>query len=668
MTKKKKAKTFKRASNQPSPALRRELESAAALHQRGDHQAALVLLIKCAKQYPRSEPVFVALLDLCQEMKDWRTLAFYSEQLLTFEKGEGRADTLNNMVYAYMHLIYPALAWKTAKELIARYPNFEHMAQVKSFVEKTEPWLREQSQLIQVEAGMEDKRLDLMAEHDQIRFYTESGYPEYAIPLARTLLAKIPGTISVLNNLTMAYFLTGDVESATETAQQALARDPQNYHALSNMFRIAFLTARFEEAQEYATRLQQVVGDDSELLIKQAEVNAFLGNHEQVMAAYKQASVEDRALHPLLLHLAAAATYYLGEHKKAWRLWQEALRLSPAFGMATNSLAERKLPESQRHVPWYWAYDYWFPGDFRQKFDQLFTLANRKTKDSQVAERVTALLAKYPYLPKLFPHMLAYGDKATREFVVLLIRIVNNPDLMAILYEFAQSQNGPDQFRIEALQYVAQKRPEMLPSSRQVSMWVGGQQTELLMMGFTITHEPSYPSDIPDEIAEKHDEAYQLLLREKAEAAEPLLKEVIAAAPDLPSVYNHLALAYEMQGRKEEAYQIVKETLDRFPDYLFARAAMARRLAQEKRFEEARTLLDPLLRLTELHITEFRAMVMAEMELALAEKRSDVARSWLNMWRNLEEDHLNQDMWQRRIDGGEGFLNRWKDLLYSSRS
>ena len=95
---------------------------------------------------------------------------------------------------------------------------------------------------------------------------------------------------------------------------------------------------------------------------------------------------------------------------------------------------------------------------------------------------------------------------------------------------------------------------------------------------------------------------------------------------------------------------------------------MARRLAQEKRFEEARTLLDPLLRLTELHITEFRAMVMAEMELALAEKRSDVARSWLNMWRNLEEDHLNQDMWQRRIDGGEGFLNRWKDLLYSSRS
>ncbi|NIP32656.1 hypothetical protein GWO25_02010, partial [Candidatus Saccharibacteria bacterium] len=70
----------------------------------------------------------------------------------------------------------------------------------------------------------------------------------------------------------------------------------------------------------------------------------------------------------LILHLAATAFYRLGNEKKAWKLWQQAVKISPSFELAQESLAEQSLPIGERDVPWYWSFGYWFPQDFGQFF------------------------------------------------------------------------------------------------------------------------------------------------------------------------------------------------------------------------------------------------------------------------------------------------------------
>ena len=87
-----------------------------------------------------------------------------------------------------------------------------------------------------------------------------------------------------------------------------------------------------------------------------------------------------------------------------------------------------------------------------------------------------------------------------------------------------------------------------------------------------------------------------------------------------------------------EQRALVAETHDRFPEYFFARAALARMLAQEKRIEEASDLVQPLLRLPKLHVSEFKALAQAQIEIALADNHTEMARSWLEMWQQIDID------------------------------
>ena len=601
-------------------------------------------------------------------MQDWRTYAFYGEQLLPLERGNDQADTLNNLVFAHVQLLYPALAWYYARELATRYPDFEQVQQAKSFVDSTRLFLLKEAAEVEGTADFTAaEKIDVMVQHDRVRFYTESGHAKEAIPVAESLLQKVPAMIPILNNLALAQFMLGNVDQAVATAQKVLALAPDNFHALANLIRFTFLTGHFDQARQYAGRLQQLTSDNPDLEVKRAEALAFLGDDEGVQASYERAKAQQGESNPLLLHLAAVAYYRQGDEKTAWRLWRKAFKMAPSFDMTRESLAQRRLPVGERDVPWYWSFNYWFSDDFRQALEKNLGKDVRRLSNQGVERAMKALLAERPYLPKLFPHMLELGDRPTREFVFNLTRIVETPELLQILYDFALSRYGADDLRMEAIQFISQNHPALLPESKQVPMWVNGQQTELLMMGFEISDEPELVEGITEDILDRHEAAYDLLSEGEPEAAERLLQEIIAVAPDFYSAYNHLAVAYERQGRNEEARALVEETHARFPDYLFARVALARILAREKRIEEARDLLLPLLRQRKLHISEFRALAAAQMDLALADGQSEAARAWLEMWRQMEDDNPELIQWQLRIEGPGQLLQGLQGLIGRSR-
>ena len=667
MSKRKKQRKVQHSPKRPSAKLMRAIEVAWELYEEGEAEQAQQQLSQLARQYPGSKAVLLALLEVSDDIQDWRTYAYYGEQLLPLEHGEDQAETLNNLVYAYIKLLYPALAWQHARELATRHPQFEQIEQVKLFEETTEVLLLDDVEAtIDSAVFTQDEKLEILVLNDRVRFLTESGYPKEAIRSAETLLGKAPNMLPVLNNLSLSQFLIGDTEQAITTAQNVLRQDPDNCHALGNLVRYTYLSAQFDEAQAYARRLQQITSDNPDLENIQAEAFAFLGEDGQVWAAYERAKAKGSEQTPLFLHFAAVASYRLGHEKRAWQLWQQAVELLPEFDIAEECLAEKMLPVGERDIPWYWPFNYWFSQDIGELLDKFLGKNTQRMSPRSVERGMKSLLEERPYLPRLFPHMLERGDRHSREFVLNFIRIAKTPELLQTLYDFMQGRYGADDIRMEAMQFISQNYPDMLPEDRQVPMWINGKQTELLAIGFEITDEPQGVEGISETILDKHEAAYDFLMDDQPEEAELLLHEIIAEMPDFCPAYNHLALAYNMQGEMEKARALVEETYARFPDYFFARVALARMKVQEKRIEEARDLVLPLLRLPKLHISEFRALAKAQMEIALADSRPEEARTWLEMWRQIDGDDPELIEWDIRING-PNLLKGLQGLLGRSR-
>ncbi|MGG7055190.1 tetratricopeptide repeat protein [Nitrosomonas sp. ANs5] len=600
-------------------------------------------------------------------VQDWHNFAYYNEQLLPLERGEEREFTLNNLMAAFIQLFYPRLAWYYARELVAQYPDSEYEEQAQSFIKSTEPFLKQENdELMGDLAFAQEEKFKLRVLHDCIRFLTETGHPAEAISAAEQLLEKIPNLAPVLNNLSLSQFMLGDVDQAISTARKVIAQDADNFHALGNLVRYHFLTAQFDQAQTYAHRLQQIDSDKPDFELKQAEAFAFLGDDKKVWAAYQQAKTKGHEANPVLLHLAAAASYRLGNEKKAWQLWQQAAKLHPGFSMAQESLAEKPLPAGKRNVPWYWPFEYWLPQNFWQLLElgqQYSGKSVQRLSTKEIERAMKLMLAERPYLAKLFPHILERGDRYARQFILNFIQVAATPELLQLLYDFAQSPHGSDSLRLEAAQFINQKYPAMLPEDRTIPMWIGGKQKELFMMGFQITDEPERIKGISEAMMDKHLAAYDLLIDEKLEAAERLFKEIITEAPDFYSAYNQLAVAYEKQGRNQEARALIEETHKRFPDYLFARAGLARIKARDKELEAARNLLKPLLKRPKLHISEFRALARAEIDIALADNQTETARTWLEIWQQVEDDNPELIEWKMRINVPDKLLTGLKKLL-----
>ena len=171
------------------------------------------------------------------------------------------------------------------------------------------------------------------------------------------------------------------------------------------------------------------------------------------------------------------------------------------------------------------------------------------------------------------------------------------------------------------------------------------------MLAFQVSDEPE-GTFLDDETHRLFLDAHHYLSEKRdLKRAERLFKQVIKAYPNFPSAYNQLSLIYEQQGRHREARTLIKQTHRRFPDYAFSRIAVARLALQEKQIEQARELLNPLLQQKEMHTSEFRALAQAEIEYALALKRKGVARTWLNLWQQVEEEHPDIPQWKARIEG-----------------
>ncbi len=135
-------------------------------------------------------------------------------------------------------------------------------------------------------------------------------------------------------------------------------------------------------------------------------------------------------------------------------------------------------------------------------------------------------------------------------------------------------------------------------------------------MVMQIHAEPS-PLDLPAESLARIDQVSALKAQKKFSEWVDILVDLIAGHPEVPLLFNNLAGIKEAMGHPESAIQaLLQHTLEIDPDYLFAKAGLARIAARQGDIERAKTMLQPLLERDSYHYSEWRSILLTQLEMA----------------------------------------------------
>ena len=613
------------------------------------------------ERFERANPgrpeVLRLLLDVYHQKREFASYQHVSRLLL--KQTPNDPDVYAMMAGACLANAQPVTALEAFRRFIQRWRDHPFADGARDMVAQLEPMVAA------VLAGLpfpKDQRLELAQMHEEVLACVAAGQFELVISAAQRLLARCADFSPALNNLSLAYFMTGRSEEAIRTTRRVLQIDPDNVHAQANLTRYLFFGGHRAEGEQWRRRLRAARSDNPEIWSKKAETFGYLGDDQGVLDAfdeakrvgYLKAKTPDVAL---MYHLAGVAHARQGRMSEARAHWRRALRIMPDLALPAGNLEDAKKPVGERHGPWAFTVDYWLPKDTIERLLDELELLDFDGDERSAARAARRFAAKWPGLHDIVEALLDRGDELGRGIAWRLAMALETPEMLAKLREFCLSRRGPDAMRLDTAGHLSRKG---VIEAGPMWMWIKGEHREIEAMGFEVTEKP---------VGELHREpvntwaynAMQAIGKGNGEEAERLLRKCLDAVGDKPDLLNNLATAYHVQHRDEEAIELIREVHRRWPDYFFGLIAMANLAFEEGNLDRAEEILAGLRRRAKFHVTEFSAMCMAWIRLHVERKQFEAAESWLGMWKNVNPDDPQIGRFERLVafGGVAGRLMKW---------
>ncbi len=187
---------------------------------------------------------------------------------------------------------------------------------------------------------------------------------------------------------------------------------------------------------------------------------------------------------------------------------------------------------------------------------------------------------------------------------------------------------------------------------------------EVHLLSYDITTEPLRDLPIPgcrqlhDVIGDDASDQLHEEVFDNPRAAIARLERLIDQFPDVPILYNWLAMAYTRTADHARAEQLIRSNYQRNPAYLFARVNYAQLCLDDGQIDLAAQVMDHKFDLKLLfpernlfHLTEFLAMSTLASSYALATGDLDTARRILDIMEDLAPDYEQTLTVPRRVEG-----------------
>ncbi len=608
----------------------------------GQPSEAMKIYEDLEHKYPDDPKVLIQLVNAYYNMG---YMSKYEQSIRRLVELEGpKVDSLYGLGGAYVANSRQGLALQTYRNFIQRWPEDEHADQVKKNIATLEQELIKRSLNLDVSIEL---GLDLFVLADEARYYIDHNQLDKARSTVKKLLRLKRNFGPGLETLIQIDAQEGRIKEAINTAERLLAQAPGNLQTLNTLVRLNFLSGHEDKARRYATLLQNAPRNISGSWTLIAEALAFLEDDQAMLALAEEAKDHKAKATPAedagFYHLAAVSAWHLGLEDQARSFWNQALQASSYFGWANENMRESIKPPEERGAIWAFPFDYWLLGPV---FDQITELL-KKVSNIRVAHHMMQrfLDETHPELLSLAPHLLSRGDAQSRDFVIRLTAVSAHPGLVDQALGFVLGQSCPYGERLAFAQILVEAGVLPRGTSR---LWDGHQWIERLILPIQV--EKGAPAiHFSPETAELATKASQALYRQDGAEAQAFLEKALELTPDDALIMNNLVLAYELQGKEEEARALRQDVFKRFPGNFFANIGMARQAIEDNDLAYADSLLSNLERRHQLHITEFAALCMVEMESSLAKADQAKAGQWLELWERYDPQNESLPDYRKMI-------------------
>lgn len=627
--------------------LEQELAIARGLLAKKKFLEARPVIIELAQKHPDNLDVMTELIDVGYQMQDLPTYARGCEGYLKIKYDEDVAFALAG---AYAAIGMPLLALEAFRDAIARYPKSKKAKTAAKTVETLEGKIDE----FLASGGLSgEEGYKIAIAHERAQTYLQQrNYPQAKIAAKEVIKLK-SDFAPAYNNLSLIAFLSENISEAIKISQQVLEFQPDNIHALANLVHYYASQGEFAPAQAFAEKIKTSQAAAADFWSKKAEAFSYVGDDEGIIELYNeyQTNSGDRdEPNGLFFHLVAVAFTRHDRIKEARNLWKTALDSSISQDLAQTNLSDLNRPVGMRHAPWAFPLGQWIQQSTIPVLGQILNQAIASVKDSSTTESESQAIQKFlrdrPEINKLIPTLLHLGDPQGREFAFRLAIAAKTPDTYQALQEFALSKNGPDEMRHRAAIAVSDTG---VFGEEPVRLWLGGEWREVALIAYEFYDEPDYKHS--RNVTKLLSEAITLMKTREPENFVPAEEKLLAALQleDTPDLHQNLALVYANTNRQEQALNLYQEIMERFPDYVMARLAFVNHLINTNKLDEAEPILKKLMNRRRFHFHDFAKFSHTYIEFYLAKKEPEPAKSWLQMWENVDPDNPDMKVWKRKL-------------------
>ncbi|GIK42070.1 MAG: hypothetical protein BroJett011_59030 [Chloroflexota bacterium] len=139
--------------------------------------------------------------------------------------------------------------------------------------------------------------------------------------------------------------------------------------------------------------------------------------------------------------------------------------------------------------------------------------------------------------------------------------------------------------------------------------------------------DETYLPGVPDELGNA-----TIMMREgRIEEVKAAFESIIEREPRAREAYLNLAVAHALLGDETTAEALIRQTLEKFPNYIMPRLNLAKLHLRRGQIEEAKEMLLPLDQVRKFTSVEFQNYALTWSNVLKAEGDPAAAQSWANM-------------------------------------